>query len=115
MMFQSLYPSYKQRSEEFKKLFPTVAESGERLLIGQFQFLSIPSIDELNLCFYLTDYSCALQRDILVQVRNSLVATLHVSIKPIIRTNFPPAFRVVCTYPSIIFVSMLKLSHGKPM
>ncbi|OQV13202.1 putative GRAM domain-containing protein 1B [Hypsibius exemplaris] len=45
--YQSLYPSYKQRSEEFKKLFPAVAEN-ERLLI---------------------DYSCALQRDILVQGR----------------------------------------------
>ncbi|XP_055342240.1 protein Aster-B-like isoform X2 [Paramacrobiotus metropolitanus] len=45
--YQSLYPTYKQRSEEFRRLFPSIPE-GERLLI---------------------DYSCALQRDILVQGR----------------------------------------------
>ncbi|GAV02450.1 hypothetical protein RvY_13015 [Ramazzottius varieornatus] len=45
--YQSLYPTYKQRSEELKKLFPLL-DASERLLV---------------------DHSCALQKDILVQGR----------------------------------------------
>lgn len=89
---QMLCPTYKQRNEDFRKLFSKLPEA-ERLIVGespcpQPQFLSWTGASGLPPCWFVgcgtrardsriclslpppfSDYSCALQREILLQGR----------------------------------------------
>lgn len=69
--YSVLYPSYKSRSEDFKKLFKGVPDD-ERLVVGKccaFVIRIEMPASSLNRKFSCADYSCAVQRDILVHGR----------------------------------------------